>query len=50
MLVVDSEGNLFDERRKEVRRQKDTSVELERRVEERRNETSLNSDDKNQED
>ena len=36
MIVVDSEGNLFDERRKKNRRKNDEDVEIDRRVEESR--------------
>ena len=51
MIVVDSEGNLFDERRKDSRRKKEDEVEIDRRVEDRRNDTSLNLDEEeNQED
>ena len=36
MIVVDPEGNLFNERRKKNRRKDDEDVENERRIEERR--------------
>lgn len=36
MIVVDPEGNLFNERRKKERRKNTVQVEKDRRVEERR--------------